>query len=145
MTLPCAIIALLANVGYASTTAGGPVERAWRARADLASRKLAQPGMDACDRAVEEAFRQPRTDTTDGHRTYLLSIGNGREQMLVAYFYEQDVFKTFSIGALPPGWVVLQNAGKKTVTVRPGGLKCVFDLCASDPLVEGACREDRGH
>jgi hypothetical protein len=136
------ILALLAGSGHASV-GGGAVDLAWRTRADLAARKLARPGLDGCDRAVQQAFRQPRAEGTYENRTYVLSIEKGNERMLLAYFYDRGTFKSFSIAALPPGWILLQKAGSKTVTVRPAGFKCVFDICTSNPLVDGACREDQ--
>jgi hypothetical protein len=140
--LAVSMLALLGSSGRASV-GGGAVDQAWRIRADIAARKLADPGLHGCDRALEQAFRQPRAEGNYEHRTYVLSIENGNDRMLLAYFYERGTFKSFSIAALPPGWIVLQKARSRTVTVRPAGFKCVFDLCTTDPLVDGACREDQ--
>jgi hypothetical protein len=115
------------------------LDKAWRARAERATKKLLQPGLDACDRAVELAFQKPKGAVTSV-RTYALEITVGKDTMLVGYHYDGQTLKDFSMFGVPPTWRVHQLTDSKTISVvlknEPG---CAFDLCSNDPFSDGPC------
>ena len=121
----------------------GPTARAWQARMERAKETLAKPGIDACQSAGEVGFQTATEDATQGRRVFFISLAVNDEAMVAAYFYEGERFSAFSIGALPPKWYAMQKRDSKTLTVNPAGVKCVFDLCTSDPLADGACPENQ--
>ncbi len=78
--MPCTILSFLASIvilgAIVRPAAAGPdpVSAAWRARAELATKKLVGPGLDACDRGVELAFQHPEEKVTGSRRAFFLSI-----------------------------------------------------------------------
>lgn len=124
---------------------GDQVAATWRERAALAERRLAGRQLDACDRAVEEAFRSARGEVTkDGQRQYALAIRIEGRLLLVTYGYKGKRLDTFAVAALPAGWFAYQKADGKTLTVLlSDGPRCALDLCTSGPTADGPCEERR--
>lgn len=117
------------------------VERAWKARAELATKKLEGKGLDECDRAVELAFQKFDTSSSREGTRYALVIRIGAETLLAGYSYDAGKLKDFSLFNVPPKWMVHQPTGTKTISVVLGsGPKCAFDLCSDDPFSEGPCK-----
>jgi hypothetical protein len=127
----------------AAETEPDAIGKAWRARAALAAKKLAGPGLDACDRGVEAAFQHPSEKVSGNQRSFLLTIEVGDQAMMVSYSYEGQRLDSFAIVALPARWFALQKADSKTLTVLLGSGKCALDLCTNDPLIDGPCVEKR--
>lgn len=118
------------------------VAAAWKQRAERATQKLAGPGLDECDTAVEVAFQNARVQDKGPRRTYALQIKIGNEAMLLSYSYVGARVDDFWIASLPRGWMAHQPASNKTLSVvlssAPG---CAFDLCTNDPMSEGPCKD----
>lgn len=150
---PARILSLLASIAIfgavvrpadAGEVAPDPISAAWRARAELAGKKLAGPGLDACDRGVELAFQHPKENVSGSRHDFLLAIEVDGKEMLVTYSYESQRLEAFGIVALPPRWFALQKADSKTLTVLlSNGSKCALDLCTNDPTADGPCAERR--
>jgi len=139
-----ASIVILGAIVRPAAAGPDPVSAAWRARAELAAKRLAGPGLDACDRGVELAFQHPEEKVTGSRRAFFLSIEVDGNAMLVTYSYEMQRLEAFGVVALPPGWFALQKAGSKTLTVLLShGSKCALDLCTDDPTAGGPCAEKR--
>jgi hypothetical protein len=119
------------------------VSKAWRARAELAGRKLASGKLDACDRAVEEAFAAAREDNTGKVRSFAMPLKLGGEAALVTYFYSGQTLESFTLGLMPKKWLIMQRATSKTVSIAPIGGDCALDLCTNNPTVDGPCPDDR--
>lgn len=140
---------LVASVLHAGPAAGAaspsdPVDAAWKARAERAVKKLSDPKLDACDRAVEEAFRDAKQQGSGGTKSYGLVIRVGARHMLVAFEYEGAKLIDFAMFNVPEKWMIHQPADSKTVSVVLGdGPRCAFDLCANDPFSDGPCAEKR--
>lgn len=138
------ILGAVVRPAAAGTATPDPVSAAWRARAKLAAKKLAGPGLDACDRGVELAFQHPEEKVSGNRRDFILAIEVDGKTMLVTYSYETQRLEAFGILALPPGWLALQKAGSKTLTVLlSSASKCALDLCTDDPTAGGPCAEKR--
>ncbi|NBD08515.1 hypothetical protein [Corallococcus silvisoli] len=146
MIRPLIVVATLMMLGSAPSTptrGGAPVAdsvaAAWRARVELATKRLEGARLDACDRAVELAFKSVEVSTKDNQRRFGLVIEIEGKAMLVAWSYNGQKLVDFSIGALPPKWFLRQVAGQKTLTVLPAELDCALDLCPPSPLANGPC------
>lgn len=119
-----------------------PIDDAWAARATRATKKLEDTGLDACDRAVEVAFRDFGVRRDPAGATYTLEIRVGAERMFAGYRYVGGKLDDFQLFGIPEKWMVHQPANSKTVSVVLGsGPRCAFDLCANDPFSEGPCRK----
>ena len=114
------------------------VEKAWKARAELATKKLEGKGLDECDRALELAFQKFGTTSGRNGTTHELVIRVGAETFLAAYTYDAGTLKDFSMFSVPSKWMVHQPTGTKTISVMTG--KCTFDLCSDDPFSDGPCK-----
>lgn len=140
-----AAISLLMLGSTPSTPARGgspgtdSVAAAWKARAELASKRLEGTGLDACDRAVEMAFKSPDVGNNNGKRMFVLRLEIGGKAMMVGWGYDDQKLADFSIATLPPRWITRQVAGQKTLTVLPAESNCAFDLCPNEPLANGRC------
>lgn len=136
-------LAMVSLVLSDSAAAGDEVDKAWKARAERAAKKLAQPGLDECDRAVEVAFQNAKVESKGG-RLYPLEIHIGTERLLVGYHYEGTKLKDFSLYGVPAKWMVHQPVASKTISVVLGdGPRCAFDLCSNDPFSDGPCAEKK--
>lgn len=140
------VVASLVMLGAAPGTparGGTPttdsVATAWKARAERASKRLEGAGLDACDRAVETAFKSAALSSKGGKRMAVLEIEINGKVMMVAWGYNGQKLADFSIGNLPPRWITRQVAGQKTLTVLSSDFDCAFDLCPQDPLANGPC------
>lgn len=149
MTHPAAIV-ILAYLALATATpptdrppapGSDSVTRGWSARAALAEKRLQAGGLDACDRAVETAFAGARAKADGAKRIYLLKIEVEGERlpMLAAYGYDGSRLEDFVVVALPPGWLLRQPVGSRTLSVLLSTPSCAFDLCPSTPLAGAPC------
>ncbi len=135
-------IAVCVEPAFAGEPVADPVRAVWRARAQLATKKLAGSGLDACDRGVELAFEEAEERASGDHRLYMLAIRVDGKQLLVTYNYEGQRLESFGIAALPPGWFTVQKTESRTLTVLlSNGSKCALDLCTTDPGSDGPCAE----
>ncbi|QSQ19445.1 hypothetical protein JY651_29490 [Pyxidicoccus parkwayensis] len=146
MSRPIVVVASLVMLGSAPGTparGGAPatdsVAAAWKTRAELASKRLESAGLDACDRAVEMAFKSATASSKGGKRMFALELAIKGKTMMVAWGYNGQKLDDFSIATLPPRWFIRQVAGHKTLSVLPSELDCAFDLCPDDPLANGPC------
>jgi hypothetical protein len=146
MLLPLSVALALS---IASPTGPGPaprrdgpedaVSRAWSLRAATATKRLGGKGLDACDRAVEQAFASAKVKSNGTDRTWFLTVEVGGQQMLVGWAYEGTQLKDFVVGALPPRWFLRKPAGSRVLTVLVSTSECALDLCPDDPLADAPC------
>lgn len=119
------------------------VGNAWKGRAEAATKKLATPGLDMCDKGLELAFQQPNEVSSGKQRSFELLIEIGNEAMVASYTYAGQKLKSFAVLALPPGWLAVQNTDSKTLNILVAASGCSFDLCTNDPFASGACADQR--
>jgi hypothetical protein len=141
-----ALLALLVSLLAAPVTTRAdepkdPVEATWRARADLAKRRLAQGGLDACDAAVEKGFQGVKETKKDA-RIFELSIDVGGQVLVVFYRYQGNALDGFAMVSVPPQWLAYQKANSKTLRFLLGPPQnCAFSLCTRGPTDDGPCAE----
>lgn len=116
-----------------------PVGDAWRSRAEAATKKLAKPGLDKCDKAVELAFQKPNEVNTGKLRSFELLIEIDDQSMVASYSYAGSRLTSFVLILLPPDWLAVQKAESKTLNILVEGSNCTFDLCTNDPFTPGPC------
>jgi hypothetical protein len=142
--LPALLVSLLAAPVARADEPKDPVEATWRARADLAKRRLAQGGLDDCDTAVERAFQKAKQtkEKQKDARTYDLSIDIGGKALVVVYRYEGNQLDGFALVVVPPQFVAFQKADSKTFRFLLGAPQnCAFSLCTRGPTDDGPCAE----
>lgn len=137
---PATVSVLLLGTVVAAAEA---VDPAWKARVELATRRLASPALlDSCDKAVERAFQTSRPNTGEGGTLYPLEIEVDGRKALVAYNYKGAQLDSFAVLSLPSSWVMYQKLHSKTVRfVIAGDAKCAFNLCTDGPTPDGKCPE----
>jgi hypothetical protein len=123
----------------AAGSAPDSVGKAWSDRAAAATKKLAAPGLDKCDKGVEEAFQYPEETTSGNLRSFNLMIDIDGQEMVVSYSYVGQLLKAFILDELPPGWLAEQKTDSKTLKIIVESSKCTFELCTNDPFVSGQC------
>lgn len=122
-------------------TAPDLVGSAWKTRAETATRKLALPGLDKCDKGVELAFQQFREVALSKKRNFELLIEIDKQEMVASYSYEGQRLDSFILLALPPEWLAVQKTDSKTLNILVAGSNCSFDLCMNNPFTAGPCAE----
>jgi hypothetical protein len=115
----------------------------WKSRAGAATKKLANPGLDRCDKGVELAFQNPNEATSGKQRSFELQIDIDGQAMVASYSYAGQRLNAFVLHALPSGWLAVQKTDSKTLSILVEGSKCSFDLCTNDPFAAGPCAERR--
>ena len=139
--LPALLVALLAAPVTRADEPKDPVGATWRARADLAKRRLAQGGLDACDTAVEKGF-QGFKETKKDARIFELSIDVDGKVLVVFYRYQGNELDGFAMVSVPPQWLAYQKANSKTLRFLLGPPQsCAFSLCTRGPTDDGPCAE----
>jgi hypothetical protein len=118
-----------------------PVGNAWKTRAEAATKKLAAPGLDKCDKAVELAFQSPNVVTSGKQRNFELLIDIDGLSMVASYSYTGQQLNSFVLIVLPPEWLAVQKTESKTLNVLVAESNCTFDLCTNDPFIAGPCAE----
>lgn len=122
-------------------SASDPIGNAWKSRAEAATKKLAAPGLDKCDKAVELAFQSPNVVTSGKQRNFELLIDIDNQAMVASYSYTGQQLTSFVLIVLPPEWLAVQKAESKTLNILVADSNCTFDLCTNDPFMSGACAE----
>jgi hypothetical protein len=137
------VVTLFLSQSLAQTPNSGPdpVGNAWRSRAEVATKKLAAPGLDKCDKAVELAFQHPNEVTSGKLRSFELLIEIDSESMVASYSYAGQKLTSFVLIVLPPDWLAVQKAESKTLNIVVEDSKCTFGLCTNDPFITGPCGE----
>lgn len=125
----------------AVNTTPDPVGKAWKTRAESATKKLALPGLDKCDKGVELAFQQLREVTLGKNRNFELLIEIDKQEMVASFSYEGLRLDSFVLLALPPGWLAVQKTDSKTLNILVADANCSFELCLNDPFTAGPCVE----
>ena len=120
------------------------VDSTWSARGDLARKRIAAGGLDACDTAVEEAFRDAKATVESGVRDYGLDVHIGEERLVVLYRYKASRLEAFAMLHVPAEWAVYQPAGSKTLRFIVDAQKCAFSLCTNGPTSDGPCDKKKG-
>jgi len=142
IVMVCVVTFLLAqSPAQSADPAPDPVAKAWKARADAAAKKLAAPGLDKCDKAVELAFQENNVVIEGTKRNFELLIEIDKQAMVAAYSYEGQQLTSFVLLALPSGWLAVQNKDSKTLNILVAAASCSFDLCTHDPFTVGPCTE----
>ena len=139
-----AVVFLAQSPAGAAGSAPDIVGKAWRDRAASATKKLAVPAQDRCDKGVEEAYQDPEVTTSGTMRNYNLIIDIDGQEMMVSYSYAGQELNAFILDELPPGWLAEQKPGSKTLRIIVESAKCTFDLCTNDPFTSGPCEERGG-
>ena len=122
-------------------TAPDLVGMAWKTRAETATKKLALPGLDKCNKGVELAFQQLREVTSGKKRNFELKIEIDKQEMVASYSYEGQRLDSFVLLDLPQGWLAVQKTNSKTLNILVSDSNCSFDLCTNDPFTAGPCAE----
>jgi hypothetical protein len=136
----CLVTIFLAQApAQPADSAADPVGKAWKARAEAATKRLASAGLDKCDRGLELAFQQPNQVASGTQRSFELPVEIDRQAMVASYSYEGPRLTSFVLLALPPGWLAVQKTDSKTLNILVTGSNCSFDLCTSDPFAAGPC------
>jgi hypothetical protein len=117
------------------------VGKTWKSRAEVATKRLATPGLDKCDKGLELAFQHPNQVTSGKQRSFELLIEIDGQAMVASYSYVGQRLTSFVLLALPTGWFALQKTDSKTLNILVEGSKCTFDLCTNDPFTTGSCTE----
>jgi hypothetical protein len=134
---------LTQSPAQAADTTPDIVGNAWRARAAAATKKLATPGLDKCDKAIELAFMHPTESTSGNLRGFELNIDIDGQTMVASYSYIGERLNAFVLIELPPDWQAVQKTESKTVNFLIESSNCTFDLCTKDPFTTGPCAEQR--
>ena len=144
IAMVCVVTIFLAQ-SSAQTPDSAPdlVGNAWRSRAEVATKKLAAPGLDKCDKAVELAFQHPNEVNLGKQRSFELLIEIDRQAMVASYSYVGQQLTSFVLIVLPSGWLAVQKIESKTLNIIVEGSNCTFDLCTNDPFITGPCVERR--
>lgn len=116
-----------------------PVGKAWKSRAEAATKKLAKPGLDKCDKAFELAFQNSNEVNTGKLRSFELLIEIDNQSMVASYSYAGQRLTSFVLILLPPDWLAVQKAESKALNILVEGSNCTFDLCTNDPFTTGPC------
>ena len=119
------------------------VGKAWRSRAEAATKKLASPGLDKCDKGVEVAFQGSIETTSGKQRSFDLQIEIDGQTMVGYYSYAGQRLTAFVLVELPPGWLAVQKTDSKTLNILVEASNCTFDICTDDPFTTGPCAEKR--
>jgi len=117
------------------------VGKAWKSRAEAATKRLATPGLDKCDKGLELAFQVPNEVNSGKQRSYELLIEIDNQSMVASYTYAGPKLTSFALLVLPPGWLAVQNTDSKTLNILVAASGCSFDLCTNDPFASGSCAE----
>jgi len=140
----CLVTVFLAqSPAQALDPAADIVGKAWKTRAEAATKRLATAGLDKCDKGLELAFQQPNEVASGKQRSYELPIEIDNQSMVASYTYAGQQLTSFALLALPPGWLAVQNTGSKTLNILVAGSGCSFDLCTNDPFTAGPCAEQQ--
>lgn len=134
-------VAALIFVVPAAALAASPdaVARAWQQRAEQAKRNLTGSGLDACDRALEQAFAGARASAQGPRRSYELAIAVAGGTARMAFNYDGNRLSDFVLITLPDRWLGVQKPGSKTLSFLVADANCALDLCTDAPLAAAAC------
>lgn len=127
--------------GHPPTTPADPVEATWKARSELAKKRLEKGGLDPCDLAVERAFQSYEREVEDAKRQFSLDIELDGARLIAKYEYAGGKLAVFGLTGVPSTWALYQKAGSKTLTFLLGEGRCAFDLCTAGPTPDGPCNK----
>ena len=122
---------------------GNQIADAWRQRAQVAAKKLTEPGLDACDRGLELAFQYPKEFMTSAWHRYGLAVQISNQTLYASYTYNSRGLASFELVSLPPGWIARQRVDSKTLSILVGAANCALDFCTNNPFASGACPGDK--
>ncbi len=134
---------LVSLTGAIADSNGDQISNAWRQRSLLAAKKLAGPGLDACDRGLELAFQHPKEFMAGTLRTYELTVQVSNQTLLASYSYKGQKLASFELIFLPPGWIARQRVDSKTLSILVGTADCALDFCTNNPFASGPCSGDK--
>lgn len=138
-----ATIFLAQSPAQAAGSAPDIVGNAWRSRAEAATKKLATPGLDKCDKGIESAFQHPKESTSGNLRSFELNIDIDGQTMVASYSYVGQRLSAFVLVELPSEWQAVQKTESKTLSILVESSNCAFDFCTNDPFITGPCAEQR--
>ncbi|MGZ6162424.1 MAG: hypothetical protein ACXWLS_03765 [Myxococcaceae bacterium] len=138
------LLSLLAGTVTRADEPKDQVDTTWRARKELAQSRIAKGGLDACDLALEKAFKTAKLTKEKDVRSYDLTIDVDGRVLGAFYRYTGDKLDGFALVAMPSQWVAYQKADSKTIRfiVAPPQA-CAFSLCTSGPTADGPCETTR--
>ena len=136
------ILVVLAATSVVTLAERDEIAAAWLARADRAAKRLAEPGLDACDVAYERAFQRPKENARPPFRVFELAVEISGRTLRASYSYRVGKVASFELISLPPGWIARQRVNSKTLSILVAAANCGMDFCTSDPLVAGPCPGD---
>lgn len=135
-TILAMVTVLLSSQAYCGDAS---TSQAWQSRSKLATDKLKQPKLDACDVAVEKAFQNAVGKQGDGLTIYELNIQIGNETMRAAYSYKDKTLNDFLLISLPSRWLAHQSPNSQLFSVVVVNSNCAFDLCVNNPFSTSSC------
>jgi hypothetical protein len=142
IAMVCGVTIFLAqSPAHSADTAPDAVGKAWKARAEAATKKLAAPGLDKCDKGVELAFHKPNEVTSGKQRSFELPVEIDKQTMVASYSYEGQRLTSFILLELPPGWLAVQKTDSKSLNILVTDSNCSFYLCTNDPFAAGPCKQ----
>lgn len=141
LVLLASLVGISAASGHPATTPADPVEATWKARSELAKKRLDKGGLDPCDLAVERAFQSYEREVEGGKRRFSLDIELDGARLIALYEYAGGKLAVFSLTGVPSSWALYQKAGSKTLSFLLGEGRCAFDLCTAGPTPDGPCNK----
>jgi hypothetical protein len=130
------------EAGATAPPAGDELAKKWAQRADAAAKRLVAPGLDACDIAVERAFKAAKESMKGDFRSFELNVDISGSALNASYSYKDGRLASFELYKLPSRWVARQRVGSKTLSILVADSYCAFDLCTNDPFADGPCPGD---
>ncbi len=140
--LAMTVTALSLKAAVTAAPADDELVKSWAKRASTAKKRLAAPGLDACDMAVERAFQRVKESTTGKFRSFGLQVDISGKVLTASYSYRDGRLVSFELITLPGRWIARQRAESKTLSILVPDANCAFDLCTSDPFAAGPCPGD---
>jgi len=119
------------------------IANSWHQRAQVAAKRLSEPGLDACDSGREVAFQHPRAFVAGILRHYELSVQVSGQTLRVSYSYNGQNLASFELISLPLSWIARQRVDSKTLSILVGPANCALDFCTNDPFALGPCSGDK--
>lgn len=118
------------------------VAKAWQQRAEQAKKNLTGSGLDACDRALEQAFASAQASTKGPRRSYELHIAVAGGTARMAFNYDGGRLSEYFLITLPDRWLAVQKPDSKTLSFLVADANCALDVCTDAPLAGSVCPQN---
>ena len=115
------------------------IDKIWNERVKIADKILSKTGLDSCDRAIENAYKNVNLNRRNGNKVYELNIKINKKNMKVGFSYIGESLDSFLLFNIPQYLIVVQKSKSKTLTVLNQKQNCAFDICTNNPTLVGPC------